>query len=127
MKNHVSDFYDFYFSSYGENSSKIANFEYKNDHILKTLDRKNLKINFSFVTAQSTSFILMIFLIFMHVISCMQNTEELFMNLTQTITSKGQGPQSKPCGVQGRSHEGEDFKAPNHFFKIINYKKNYIN
>ena len=56
MKNHVSDFYDFYFSSYGENSSKIANFEYKNDHIAKTKNGKNLKINFSFVTAHSASF-----------------------------------------------------------------------
>ena len=54
MKNHISDFY---FSSYSENSSKIGNFEYKNDHILKTLDRKNLKINFSFVSADSASII----------------------------------------------------------------------
>ena len=34
-KNHVSDFFEFHFSSYGENSSKIDNFEYKNDHTSK--------------------------------------------------------------------------------------------
>ena len=50
MKNHISDFSDFYFSSYGpfctENPSKIANFEYNNVHISKTKNRKNLKIHF---------------------------------------------------------------------------------
>ena len=50
-KNHVSDFFEFHFSSYGENSSKIDNFEYKNDHISKTKSRKNQKINFSFGSA----------------------------------------------------------------------------
>ena len=52
-KNHVSDFSDFYFSRYGENSSKIDNLEYKNYHISKT---KNLKIDFSFVSAHFASF-----------------------------------------------------------------------
>ena len=28
-KNHISDFFDFYFLSYGKNLLKIANFEYK--------------------------------------------------------------------------------------------------
>ena len=54
-KNHVSDFSDLYFSSYGENSSKIDNFELKNNHITKTKNRKYLKINFSFIPAHSAS------------------------------------------------------------------------
>ena len=48
---------NFYFLRYGENSSKIANFEYKDDDISKTKNRQNLKINFSFVSAHFASFI----------------------------------------------------------------------
>ena len=49
-KNYVSDFY---FSRYGENSSKIDNFEYKNYHISKN---QNLKIDFSFASVHFVSF-----------------------------------------------------------------------
>ena len=55
QKNHIADFSVFHFSvRYGENSLKIDNFKYKNYHISKT---KNLKIDFSFVSAHFASFI----------------------------------------------------------------------
>ena len=50
MKNHISDF-----SSFGENSSEIANYDYKNNHISKTKNRKYMKIDFSFVSALCAS------------------------------------------------------------------------
>ena len=44
-KNHTSDFSNLYFLSYSryctENSSKIANFEHKNDHISKIKSQKS--------------------------------------------------------------------------------------
>ena len=52
MKNLISDFY---FSSYGKNSSKIYNFEYKNDHISKTKNCINQKFHFSFVSGHCAS------------------------------------------------------------------------
>ena len=50
MKNQFSEFY---FSRYREISSKIGSYKYKNDHISNT---KNLKIDCSFVSVHSASF-----------------------------------------------------------------------
>ena len=50
---YISNLSDFHFSSYGENSSKMDNDEYKNDHVSKN---KNLKIDFSFVSVHFASF-----------------------------------------------------------------------
>ena len=56
-KKDISDFFDFCFSGYGESSAKFDNFEYKNYHISKIKNRKNLKIDFSFVSAHSASIV----------------------------------------------------------------------
>ena len=44
MKNLFSDFSNFYFSSYRENSSILRWFEYKNDHSSKNKNRKILNL-----------------------------------------------------------------------------------
>ena len=55
--------------------------------------------------------------------SCTQN-QEILVNLIQTLTSSGYGPQSKPCGVQGRSPGGgcggrsSPLKKIGFFFKL---------
>ena len=53
MNNKISIFCNLYFLSHGLFKSKFnenENFEYKNDHTSKTKNRKNLKINLSFVS-----------------------------------------------------------------------------
>ena len=58
MKNQSSDFFEFHFSSYRENTSKIGNsFDYKNNHNSKNKNQENWEVDIEFVSTHSTSFL----------------------------------------------------------------------